>query len=151
MRKKTYVSGLIDSKPPTEKKSKNEVSKRNQTFNYFLEVDGSRVQVCQTMFLNTLDLKQSRVYKWKNNAIQQASNPALPPLLPNVKTVKQRIAEDFVNSLPRMPSHYCRSRSKKVYLTDEVKTQRDLARSFNTWCARKTFSLFLVTKYYERK
>lgn len=135
--KRTYITGLIDVKPPAVKRTKKDNSKRGQTFAYFLDVQGGRIPVCQTMFLNTFDLKQSRVLEWKNKSMAQAENPMPPPAPPKPKSERQQIAEDFVNALPKQPSHYCRSRSNRVYLTSEIKTKRELARSFNSWCAEK--------------
>ena len=134
--KKIHISGLVDSKPTKEKKAKSDTSRRAYTYSYHLEVEGSRQPVCQTMFLNTFDLKQTRVLDWKSKSNDQAANPVLPPTLPKPKSVKVQIAEDFVDCLQTMPSHYCRQDTSRVYLTSDIRTKRDLYRSFNSWCAQ---------------
>ena len=73
----------------------------------------------------------------EKKSLTQTESPISLPAPPKPKTERQRIAEDFVKTLSKQPSHYYRSRSNRVYLTSEVKTKRELARSLNSWCAEK--------------
>ena len=48
-----YVSSLVDHVPPKYSK-KTAKTKRTGTFIYHLRVRGDKLQVCKTMFMNTL-------------------------------------------------------------------------------------------------
>ena len=111
-------------------------SRRTQSFTYYLEIDGKRLRVCRTTFLHTFDLSSWQAQNWKLNALQRNERKA------KIKQEKHRsagrkLAGNFLDSLPKMPSHYCRSTSNKLYLYDEIPNQKKLYALFLEYCEKE--------------
>lgn len=116
--RKIYVVGLVTRKG-TARKTKDE-SRREGTYNYFLPLnETNKVQVCRTTFLNTLNLGSYTVQSW----IKKANASGVIPCqdvqnLSRVKTsqpearTKLLTAHSFLDSIPKLPSHYCRKESE---------------------------------------
>lgn len=62
--KKLYVLSLVDQIPKKSATKGVQNSKRVDTYQYYLKLDGQRQQVCRVMFLNTLGLKKTQVHDW---------------------------------------------------------------------------------------
>nr|CAI5865996.1 unnamed protein product [Callosobruchus analis] len=119
--KKIYVSNLVQKKDIERKFVEN--SRRSSTYNYFLKIGHENKQVCKSMFLSTLGLNEWMVANWCSTAvngmipsatISNASRRAARPKAVNDKRVEY--LNTFFDDLPKMPSHYCRRDSKKLYL-----------------------------------
>ena len=117
--KQLYVCSLTNVRPKARNTSKNDKSKRNNTFEYYLEVNNENIRVCKVMFLNTLALRQQSVQRWKLKAIGIA-NRATDSQEKLTQKRKQRIAKEFLDFLPKLPSHYCRQSSSKIYLQPDI-------------------------------
>ena len=92
--------------------------RRKSTIAYTLPNDhGSVVQVCQTMFLNTLDVSEKMVHYNLSNAKHDMVTPKKRPT-PQNKTADEVLDDviKHIDSFPRVESHYCRADSKKEYL-----------------------------------
>jgi hypothetical protein len=132
--KKTYVSGLVrKTETAVPKKGK---SRRIATYEYFLRsTDGERKQVCKTMFLSTLGIGEWTVHRWTTDggdsgthqsSIHKQRNP--------IPAHKKQLTEEFVNSLPKLPSHYCRKDSEKLYLETTIDSWSKLTKLFHEFC-----------------
>lgn len=111
----------------TEKKHKKwhtlEISKRENTIVFLLPRDNERIQVCKTMFINTLGIRKGVVdiamkkrtlentslEDKRGKHIQKVTSPEI------LESVKQRI-EKF----PVMSSHYCRAKTQRKYLASDI-------------------------------
>nr|CAI5849638.1 unnamed protein product [Callosobruchus analis] len=118
--KKIYVSNLVQKKDIERKFVKN--SRRSSTYNYFLKIGHENKQVCKSMFLSTLGLNE-----WIN-----ASRRAARPKAVNDKRVEY--LNKFFDDLPKMPSHYCRRDSKKLYLEYNFESKANLYRVYKEKC-----------------
>ncbi|KAF0715859.1 Uncharacterized protein FWK35_00033945, partial [Aphis craccivora] len=139
--KKMFVCSTVDILETKQKTVKGTNSRRGSSFFYFLRINGKKVPVCQSMYLSTLGLKKSEVRYW----IQNYKSTNLPTIKcnsfidddenneednaikedrPIVKKSFQKIVtlQRFFDSLPTLPSHYCRKTSKKLFLQTDVKS-----------------------------
>lgn len=140
--KKTYVSSLIDVKLAKDKKNKkNDVSRRTFSYEFHLKLNGIRTRVCRNMFINTLGIGRWSVLSWvqshndlpvQNGEDDHADDPGeleevfdqkepekskRSRILSDVKLQKKKThLEEFLNTLPKMESHYCRQNTGKLYL-----------------------------------
>lgn len=58
------------------KNKTNQNSGRKQTFSYYFEIRGQRIQVCKTYYLNTLSISQSCIYiPFKNRRYKYSGSP----------------------------------------------------------------------------
>nr|CAI5833692.1 unnamed protein product [Callosobruchus analis] len=118
-----------------------ETSRRSSTYNYFLKIGHENKQVCKSMFLSTLGLNEWMVANWCSTAvngmipsatISNASRRAARPKAVNDKRVEY--LNKFFDDLPKMPSHYCRRDSKKLYLEYNFESKANLYRVYKEKC-----------------
>lgn len=126
--RKVYVSNLV-IKQETLRKTKEE-SRRNISFYYFLNVGDKKVPVCKQMFLNTLGLREWCIRNWVNSA--EFGTPKRRHSRIRDLGHQKRIT-DFLEALPKLPSHYCRKDSKKMYLEQDFKSYSDLYKAYTLY------------------
>lgn len=134
--RKIYVTSLITVVPPKEKKSIHESSRRGLTFQYHLKVDNERLPVCKQMFISTLCIKERSIQQWvlnSNNGITQKKKHDRN-LARNKKPTQKSFLENFLNSLNKMPSHYCRRETNKLYLEQHFTTLTELYDVYKSAC-----------------
>ncbi|KAE8741825.1 hypothetical protein FOCC_FOCC012634 [Frankliniella occidentalis] len=93
---------------------------RMHSYQYFLhDPDGNLIPVCQTMFLNTLDISSTVVHTAvnKNSPDKRGTHPKTkkrlsPELIQNVK--------NHIKEFPTVESHYCREDSRRKYLDENL-------------------------------
>jgi len=95
-------------------------TRRKKTYEYFLELDGERTQVCKTTFLATLCIgeKTVKVAKGKDDGFGHAASDGRGRGPPSTK--KGEVACDRIKvhilSFPTMESHYTRANTTRKYL-----------------------------------
>lgn len=128
--RKMYVINLVNKRPIKRKRTAAESSRRNETLDYNLVIKGNKVQVCRQTFLNTFGLKKWSVRYWlygddKTPAKEELSDINIVPpskITRRNQTGKMRKTEHheyllhFLDTLPKLPSHYCRSTTTRLYL-----------------------------------
>lgn len=116
--RKTFVCALVN-KSSTAQKTTVENSRRQFSLSYHLKVNNIILPVCKKMFLSTLCLGEWSVLNWVKNSHSSGIIP-LTNSFPNKKkdiNVRKRLAiKTFLEKLPKLPSHYCRASSSKMYL-----------------------------------
>lgn len=136
--RRSFVSTLVDVKDSKKQKEK---SRRSVTFYYYLKKQSNKFAVCKKMFLSTLGLKEWSVRNWcmsaeKNTGMHCTENEQLS--ISRVRctaTMKERklFLEKFLNDMPKLPSHYCRSSSNKLYLEPMFQNKNDIYREFEKY------------------
>lgn len=134
--KKVYVSNLVDRKQTERKRTANETSRRSGSLFYRLNVGCKHVPVCKKMFLNTLDLKEWTVQNWVSNA--SYGTPESSTVMSNQPRCKNEESIQFLNTfldnLPKLPSHYCRNDTNKLYLEQTFTHFSDLFKLYQEHC-----------------
>lgn len=118
-------------------------SRRKCSKEYFLPVDGKKIQVCQQFLLATLSITQKKIrYLDENKTEMRTAKPEnRGHKEPKNKTpieVMQTI-DSFIKLLPAVPSHYCRAKSTKRYLPVELKNTVNLYRTYKQHCIENTY------------
>lgn len=163
--KKLYVDNTVKSSPvarPRDRKDA-QTSRRNQTFIYYLKIKEEEIRVCRKMYLNTLGLGRMSVQKWKQklgsfdnsvenfnsdgaikpSAYRQQQNEKKKPFIKENENLTE-----FLDSLPTMESHYCRSSSSKNYLLPEWTSKEELYRFYKTdGCQTKNIKFLSFTSF----
>lgn len=88
-----------------------------------------KARVCQTMFLNTLSITE-KAFKERHGEDEDAdddqgiNNQDTAPRRRNKKAARNQALNDFLDSLPKMESHYCRNSTSKLHFGTqlEIKT-----------------------------
>ncbi|KAK4882731.1 hypothetical protein RN001_006050 [Aquatica leii] len=142
--RKVYVAATVQMTQTMRPAKEN--SKRNYSFQYYLKKKGKELQVCKTMFLNTLNLKEWSVRNWvvtSNSGMHGDSKDVNMPTKRRVSCEKKDSLlhmKDFLEKLPKLESHYCRSDTKKLYLETifQLEAFEDHIRKKNEARAEKT-------------
>lgn len=122
-------------------------SNRAQSKAYFLNNNSCRLQVCRQMFLSTFGLKEKVVRSWVSSAgkhgtalsPEERSNVRIESKRCSVtgKLNKQRrtFLQKWLDELPKMESHYCRKRTKKLYFEGEFSSYQEMYKLYMDKCA----------------
>lgn len=129
--KRSFINGCVNIIPVKRKRTQTEESRRNLTYQYFLMKGKTQVQVCLQFFLATLNITQKLVRnsitgKIKGNTDRRGKHE------PKHKASAEQMNElrNFIERLPAVPSHYCRSSTSKLYLPADIKSVANLYRMY---------------------
>lgn len=146
--KKIYVNTLVHSSKPSKPRNRKNPheSRRFRTLKYHFKVDGGRLQVCRTFFINTLSIGRRCVLDWVKKPLVAHENTS--------KVVERNISEEkkllhlFFDSLPMMESHYCRAVTSKKYLLPEWRSKQMIYdRYCHDWCATRNVRPLSITAF----
>lgn len=98
------------------------------------------------MFLGTIGLKEDMVHDWIKKTEHGINITSKRPREDTKKSVeKRKILRQFFDSLPKMPSHYCRKDSTKLYLEQFFQTKQELYREYKNYCDENGFSNLILS------
>ncbi|KAF6205401.1 hypothetical protein GE061_019573 [Apolygus lucorum] len=162
--RKTYISTLIETEAPTNlknRKDRNE-SRRSLTLRYYLKPPGyEKIRVCKKLFLNTLAITDWLVKESvERPTIEQAERPDCEgdedePV--TSKRNKRQSAESenkmnklrlFLQSLPKMESHYCRKNTSKLFLEPLFQAKTEVYELYQADCAEKSLPAASLKSFY---
>nr|CAH7765927.1 unnamed protein product [Callosobruchus chinensis] len=154
--KKLYIRDVAKLEKLKRRRGAEENSRREYTIKYFLKLRNEYLRVCKKMFLGTLGMKETAVLKWLKDSLDIEDNPVENKSLRISEVRKQRFKEsqssllEFLNSLPKMDSHYCRSSTSKKYLKPIWKTKSELYSFYKKdFCAERSLSPVFVTTFFK--
>ncbi|XP_045484411.1 uncharacterized protein LOC123689220 [Pieris rapae] len=131
--KKLYVLTLIDTQD-TQRKTKGagSNSRRSGSKIYHLKAANSKVRVCQTMFLGTLGIKEWTCRYWLGEKGSRGSSQEVSAQADgqNDQITKKLSVLSFLQEIPKLPSHYCRKSSQKLYLEPIIQSKAHLYRLY---------------------
>lgn len=121
-------------------KTKNAVSSRSLTYEYFINEDEGRRQVCQQFILKTLDISQTYVLYTLNHTKEGLScDDSRTRTAPNKYDENTKLnAKKYIEALPALPSHYSRKKSTKLYLPEQFKNFSNLYRLYIKYCKERS-------------
>lgn len=128
--KRAYVTSLVDKREASHRKTNTEVFTKNESFVYYLKLDGMKQQVCKNMFLSTLGIGRSHLRGWLTKP--KVIRPAREPNKNNGGDVS--FAIKYLEDLPKLPSHYCRLSSSKLYLEPIIRSKSQLNKLYKEKC-----------------
>lgn len=131
--RKIYVRGLVNRTRTTQKTKGEERSRREGTLNYFLPKNDNKIQVCKQMFLNTLTLKSTTVQKWVKDYGTDLDDANQEQGGRRVNT-KMLALNDYLKRIPKMPSHYARKETRKLYLEPNYRSVSDVFKAYQQHC-----------------
>nr|CAH7731800.1 unnamed protein product [Callosobruchus chinensis] len=131
--RKVYVSNLVSKREKMRAtKSDNDPSRQSSSLFYNLKIDGQIVPVCKNMFLKTLAVKEWSVRNW----VEKSKYGIVPNVTRTDRrfssrtTQNDKVISTFLDKLPKIPSHYCRKDTKKMYLEQDFSSYSDLYKAY---------------------
>lgn len=126
--KQTYVASLVQRVQKKTIKNPENKSRREATLKYTIKTpDGKEHSVCKTFFLNTFALGDWTVRQWAADSAEENKPKRGHGITPPTKAIPKRgLGEsnprgkakliEFFDSLPKLPAHYCRRDTSKLYI-----------------------------------
>ncbi|CAH2010520.1 unnamed protein product [Acanthoscelides obtectus] len=138
LQQRGFIAGRMLTIKPKYRCQKGENSRRLNS-SFFFDLDGQNIRICKQFFMSTLGIS-SRVIRTVTEKQDSMTKGILKQEIrgkhTNHYSISNGIKEDIrahINSIPRIPSHYCRSQTKKEYI-EGGKTVRDLYRDYKNIC-----------------
>lgn len=148
--KKQYTVGLISLEKV--KRRRGTTARRSHSLKYYLKCSNFKTyRVCKKMFTSTLGISENMMLFWlnKENGITDNDTERVErPRRENEKTKSMNQLKNFLTSLPKMESHYCRASTSKLYLEPLWQSKRELYRFYkNTWCVEQNAEVVSITSF----
>jgi len=151
--KKTFSCNMVTKMITKSNTTRcNDSTRRLNTYTYHLKYkDLPALQVCKKMFLGTLGMNEFMLHSWVNE-----SNHGIPKLSKItsydnsgqiIKLSPQSMArraffcdrlkhiKSWLNSLAKMPSHYCRDRTNRLYLEGPFNSFQEVFTCYKKKCS----------------
>lgn len=148
--KRVYVDNLVKIVHTNRQRDRKDPqkSKRVNTFIYHLKKGEDMIRVCKTLFLNTFSIGKSSIWGWKVDAAGMTNDEQLPRTTPR-KPFDQEIKklQDFLDELPKMPSHYCRKRTTQKYIQSDITSKQQLYKMYTDYCQTKNVKALSIATF----
>lgn len=139
--RKIYVSNTVKRVYVKRPRKRNDttVSRRTGTMEYTLNVNNETVPVCKKMYLNTLCIGEWSVRNWTSEH-ENGLNDSFKNKVSKRKKREdlydesRQFLRNFLESLNKLPSHYCRKDTKKMYLEQCFQSFAQLYRLYESKC-----------------
>lgn len=121
--KNNYILKMTTRTETERKTKKPRDSRRIYSFTYYVEVKGSRIQVCKPYWLGTFAISQKPVYDThnkKNIVTGMRTKNRTEKSVKRIDEAKVKDVKDHITSFPTVESHYCRANSSKQYLDSNL-------------------------------
>lgn len=173
--KKGYVRGLVQTREIVRRRKlkKNKILKKKESKNISLPLGTEKRKVCRHFFLSTLCLGEDSFKRWtksyelvtdseteadelpdgKTNNSQSTTNEnsellTAPRKMKKIQSVIK--IKEWLELLPKVPSHYCRKSTSKLYVESTFFSLSDMIRVYSAWIIEQGFlsaskTLFLNT------
>lgn len=100
---------------------------------FYFEINGSKIRVCKPFFKSTLDLSNKAIKtalsKKTESGIIQADFRGKHNHHPTIDPQIRQSVKDFINSIPRIESHYLRAQTTREFIASD-KSLADIYRDY---------------------
>lgn len=137
--KRAHVQSLVDHRKPAKSSPG---SRKEESFVYYLKLNGIKRQVCRNMFLGTLSLGRAQVRGWLTKPIKLERNAPVVR-----KGGDNEFVMKYLMDIPKLTSHYCRKSASKLYLEPIIRTQHQLYKLYKQKCTEVGVESVSVWKF----
>jgi len=145
--KRGFVQGMVTNRPIVKRRKINEQNKyvksdgrdvRLQTLN------GQCLKVCRLFFLNTLNIGEDSFKRWTKKSTEFTEPGIDAEPAPSSRKLKKSIdvlhIKEWLHLLPKVPSHYCRQSTSKIYVESTFVSLSSMYKVFQEWCQEKNIT-----------
>ena len=134
----------------TTRKIENPIKRKNESHDCFLpRENGTKVLVCRKMFLATFDIKEDSFRRWTRDEsmhlidpenVDDKEMPIIPVPVPSASNkreeylIRRSKVKEWLDSLPKVDSHYCRQSSRKIYVEPLFRSSLHMHQIYTMWC-----------------
>lgn len=116
--KRIYAVNLIEKSEVAQRTTEGN-SRRNFSNRYHLWQGNEWLPVCKGMFTSTLGISEKTIHNWINDAncgVPKSPETPGPKKTNAINKERRQSAVLYLESLPKVPLHYCRASTSKQYL-----------------------------------
>ena len=150
--KQVFVKLSVEAKDVKERRGHGEQSRRNKTLYFTLRGTKGSHRVCKQMFLNTTGLNSWWVVKTATEeqesnsttrSVSSASASGHSMHSRSGSSTGRPFVKQFLERLPKMPAHYCRKDTSKMYLETAFRSYSDVYRDIFESMYRRKHSFYV--------
>ena len=104
-------------------------TRRSITKVYYLKLNNNKMRVCLKTFLGMLGIKEWTVRYWLREKSNRDTTTRHNDTAWPCHSLKE-LVQIFLRAMPKLPSHYCRKESKKLYLEPIMQSKCELYRIY---------------------
>lgn len=142
--KKSYIKGLVENrKTYIRQRLTSKRSIQNNRYDCFLPSgDGQRVRVCKNFFVGTFGLSMNLFECWFKTKDKKVVDK---------KTIESKSESlyKWLEQIPKVPSHYCRYSTKRVYVDQDFVSKSHMHRIYIEWCKGQKETAVMRKKFCE--
>jgi len=130
--KKAFVNGLVAVRDARKRRPTNKISgkKENNVFHdcYLPGENGEKVRVCKKLFLGTLSIGRDQFMRWchRKSCDKDSSETDRNTAKASRKDQRRNDIDQWLELLPKVPSHYCRASSSKTYVDSTFRSLNNM-------------------------
>ena len=156
--KQVFVKLSVEAKDVKERRAHGEQSRRNKTLYFTLRGTKGLHRVCKQMFLNTTGLNSWWVVKTATEeqesnsttrSVSSASASGHSMHSRSGSSTGRPFVKQFLERLPKMPAHYCRKDTSKMYLETAFRSYSDVYREYLRACTEENIPVMSMTVFTE--
>lgn len=128
----------------------NSEHRRDRSYKYYLIHNGEAIKVCQKFILRTLNISQIVV---RHALLKESGAKQRRKRVAHNKTNEEHInlVKKYIEKLPAVPSHYCRSKCNKVYIPQEFRNVANLYKCYEQYLKEQDLGSSIVSLNIFRK
>lgn len=123
-RQRSWLLSCVKKVPIKRRKQEACQSRRQNSFKYYINWNDEELEVCQQFLLTTLNISQMTMRYLVTKAVQKSVKvDGRGKHRPHNKTSEahKNMVHEFIMKLPAVPSHYCRNKTSRKYLSSELR------------------------------
>lgn len=156
--KKLFVRNHVITRPIRRRRKavaeRETAFKKKEGHDYYLNSNNEKRKVCHKMFTNTLALGEDSLKRWVNEGRTLSGSSEEGELQPkshqrvhnkgtrqnHSKTQLRDTVVEWLDLVPKVPSHYCRASSSRNYVDNSFISKQNMYRIFKIWCSENSRS-----------
>ena len=129
--RRVYVSATVKRREASSANGSAATRKKNSV-KYYLTSESVPKRACKEMYLSTLNIGEWSVHSWVKQGVEgmHANTIAANLSPPQQISASKTFVINYLQTLPKMPSHYCRASSSKLYLEPMFQNMAGLYRQY---------------------
>lgn len=134
--KRAFLKGMITTRASAVRRRKDTLQENlaKETFHeYHMPCeDGRMVKVCCALIANTLGINRKQILRW---LLESATKSATTKQ--NTLQIERMVVTDWIDELPKVPSHYCRANTSRMYVESSFRSKSHMYKVYLDYAQSK--------------
>nr|CAH7732156.1 unnamed protein product [Callosobruchus chinensis] len=149
--KRQFIAGCIEEVPVQRVRTRtgSRVGKRRHTLKYFFTVNGRKIGVCRTYFINTLSISQTSIRfaieKRMSSGVVSTDQRGKHEAPNKIGPLVRNSIREHIQKFPCIDSHYSRNKSNRRYLGSHLNISK-MYQLFYEECTEKKMNQTEIAK-----